>query len=96
MRNNTAYKLENVVAEYDYYTLDQARELIEKENRIRKAKAKRKRRYFLKQKVLGLTLVLIGLVLVFGLDGEAGFPGACAALLGLALFFTRKKVIIID
>ena len=94
MRNNTVEKFENVVAEYDYYTLDQARELIEKENRIRKAKARRKRRYYLKQKALGLTLVIIGLILMFGLDGEAGFPGLCCVMLGTYITITKDKVIL--
>jgi hypothetical protein len=86
-------KLDNVVAEYDYYTLEQARELLEKENRIRKAKAKRKRRYYLKQKVLGLVLALIGTTLLFVCDGEAGFPGVCLVLLGLAVVFTKERLL---
>lgn len=86
-------KLDNVVAEYDYYTLEQARELLEKENRIRKAKARRKLRYYLKQKVLGLILCMLGSTLLFICDGEAGFPGICLVLLGLAVVFTKERLL---
>lgn len=86
-------KLDNVVAEYDYYTLEQARELLEKENRISKAKAKRKRRYYLKQKALGLILCALGTILLFICDGEAGYAGAFLILFGLAVIFTKERLL---
>lgn len=86
-------KLDNVVAEYDYYTLEQAKELLEKENRIRKAKARRKRKYYLKQKALGTILCALGTILLFICDGEAGYTGAFLILLGLAVIFTKERLL---
>ena len=53
----------NIVATYDYYTLDQARQIIAEENRQkairraeRKARKKAEKIYYIKQKLSGLTM----------------------------------------
>lgn len=99
-----------IVASYDYYTLDQAREIIYEEIRHNKAmqtfrenqkrRESRKRKLaILKQKILGLSALLISGIEIalryFNVIDE------CAAFiilipLGLGLLFTRKKVIYND
>ena len=99
-----------IVASYDYYTLDQAREIIYEEIRHNKAmqtfrenqkrRESRKRKLaILKQKILGLSALLISGIEIalryFNVIDE------CAAFiilipLGLGLLFSRKKVIYND
>ena len=82
--------MQNIAIEYDYYTLEQAREIIRKENRqkaIRRAEAI----YYIKQKLSGLTIAAIGIFTPFLLDGDATFS-LIALPLGLFLMFTKEKV----
>lgn len=97
-----------IVASYDYYTLDQAREIIYEEIRHNKAmqtfrenQAKRKNRKrkleLLKQKLLGLSALLIsGIEIALRyfnvIDECAGF--IIFIPLGLVLLFSRKKVLL--
>lgn len=87
----------NIVATYDYYTLDQAREIIREENRqkaIRKAERKARKRaetiYYIKQKLSGLTMAAIGIFTPFLLEGDATFS-LIALPLGIWLLFTKEK-----
>lgn len=55
----------NIAAEYNYYTLDQARQIIKSENRKRAqkiAKRKAKRKAMLIQKIAGLLMITCGIV----------------------------------
>ena len=59
--------MQNIAIEYDYYTLEQAREIIREENRQkaikraeRKARRKAERIYYIKQKLMGLAAVPVG------------------------------------
>ena len=88
----------NIVATYDYYTLEQARQIIAEENRqkaIRRAEQKARKRaetiYYIKQKLSGLTMAAIGIITPILLDGDATFS-LVALPLGIWLLFTRKKV----
>lgn len=88
----------NIVATYDYYTLDQARQIIAEENRqkaIRKAERKARKRaeriYYIKQKLSGLTMTAIGILIPLICDGDATFS-LIALPLGLFLMFTKEKV----
>lgn len=88
----------NIVATYDYYTLEQAREIIKEENRQkairraeRKAQRKAERIYYIKQKLSGLTMAAIGIITPFLLDGDATFS-LITLPLGLFLVFTKEKV----
>ena len=88
----------NIVATYDYYTLDQARRIIAEENRqkaIRTAKRKSQKRaetiYYIKQKLSGLTLTAVGIITPILLDGDATFS-LIALPLGIYLLFTKEKV----
>ena len=90
--------MQNIAIEYDYYTLDQAREIIAEENRQkairraeRKARRKAERIYYIKQKLSGLTIAAIGIFTPFLLDGDATFS-LIALPLGLFLVFTKEKV----
>ena len=90
--------MQNIAIEYDYYTLDQAREIIAEENRQkairraeRKARRKAERIYYIKQKLSGLTMAAIGIFTPFLLDGDATFS-LIALPLGLFLMFTKEKV----
>ena len=94
-----------IVASYDYYTLDQAREIIYEEIRHNKARqtfrenqkrreGRKRKLAILKQKILGLSALLISGIEIalryFNVIDE------CAAFiilipLGLGLFFTRKR-----
>ena len=86
----------NIVATYDYYTLDQARQIIAEENKqkaIRMAKRKVKKRaetiYYMKQKLSGLTIAAIGIITPILLDGTFSL---IALPLGTWLLCTRKKI----
>lgn len=90
--------MQNIAIEYDYYTLEQAREIIAEENRQkairraeRKARRKAERIYYIKQKLSGLTMAAIGIFIPFLLDGDATFS-LIALPLGLYLLFTKEKV----
>lgn len=103
-------KNKKVVASYDYYTLEQAREIIYEEIRHKNAmkifrenqekkKNRKRKRVFLKQRLLGLFVFIVSIIEIvlkyFGVIDE------CAAFivmlpLGLGLIFTRKKVIYSD
>lgn len=88
----------NIVATYDYYTLDQARRIIAEENKqkaIRRAEHKSQKRaeaiYYMKQKLSGLTIALVGIIAPILLDGDVTFS-LIALPLGTWLLCTRKKV----
>ena len=90
--------MQNIAIEYDYYTLEQAREIIREENRLkairraeRKARRKAERIYYIKQKLSGLIMAAIGIFTPFLLDGDATFS-LIALPLGLFLVFTKEKV----
>ena len=88
----------NIVATYDYYTFDQARQIIAEENRqkaIRMAERKARKRaktiYYIKQKLSGLTMAAVGIITPILLDGDATFS-LIALPLGIWLLFTKEKV----
>ena len=88
----------NIVAIYDYYTLDQARKIIAEENRQkairiaeRKARKKAETIYYIKQKLSGLTIAAIGIITPILLDGDATFS-LIALPLGVWLIFTKEKI----
>ena len=90
----------NVVKTYDYYTLDQARQIIAEENKqkaIRKAERKARKRaeaiYYIKQKLSGLTMIAIGIITPIICDGDATFS-LIALPLGIWFLFTKEKVMI--
>lgn len=90
----------NIAATYDYYTLDQARQIIEEENKqkaIRRAERKVRRKaeiiYYIKQKLSGLIMVAIGIVVSFLLNGDATIS-LFVLPLGIFLMFTKEKVMI--
>lgn len=82
----------------NYYTLDQAREIIKEENR-QKAKRQAKQRarrkaekiYYIKQKIAGLTMAAIGIITPLLLDGDITFS-LLALPFGAYLIFTKEKV----
>lgn len=89
----------NIVATYDYYTLDQARQIIAEEDRqkaIRQAKWKARRKaeviYYIKQKLSGLVMATIGIVIPILVEGDVTFS-LFALPLGIYLIFTKEKVI---
>lgn len=90
--------MQNIAIEYDYYTLEQAREIIREENRqkaIRRAERKARRKaekiYYIKQKLSGLILAAIGILTPFVCDGDAT-ASIIVLPLGLYLVFTKEKV----
>lgn len=90
--------MQNVVIEYDYYTLEQAREIIKEENRqkaIKRAKRKMQRKtetiYYIKQKLSGLTMAAIGILTPFIMDGDATISVLMLPL-GIFLMATKEKV----
>lgn len=86
-----------VVAEYDYYTLDQAREIIRQENLQKALKKQRIRErkkavllYYIKQKLMGICSIAIGIVpIILEKDGTVA---SITIPFGLFLIFTKKKV----
>ena len=88
----------NIVSTYDYYTLDQARKIIAEENRqkaIKRAEQEARKRketiYYIKQKISGLAMVAIGIIIPFINDGDATFS-LFALPVGIWLLFTKEKV----
>ena len=88
----------NIVATYDYYTLEQTKQIIAEENRqkaIRKSERKTRKKaeiiYYIKQKLSGLVLAAIGIITPIIYDGDATFS-LFALPLGLWLMFTKEKV----
>ena len=90
--------MEKIACTYDYYTLEQAREIIREENRQkaikraeRKARHKAERIYYIKQKLSGLTLATIGILIPFVCDGDAT-ASLLVSPMRLYLLFTKEKV----
>lgn len=95
----------NVVTEYDYYTLDQAREIVYQEMRharlireyqTRKRRKQKKKRtvYYFKQRLCGALLTLIGIVTPIVIE-DITFS-LIVIPLGLYLMFTKRKVTYYD
>ena len=88
---------DNVVAEYDYYTLDQAMRIIEQRSRHKRLVKKRKerlyRRYLLRQKILGIMLILIS---GLGMLAEVNVGFAMVLLLGIYTVTTKRIIIYRD
>ena len=81
-----------------YYTLDQAREILREEARQkriarqkREAKRKAKTIYFLKQKMIGIALIIISILIPILLDGDAT-ASLLFLPLGIYVLFTKEKV----
>lgn len=90
--------MQNIAIEYDYYTLEQAREIIAAENRqkaIRRAKRKARKRaeriYYIKQKLMGLVAVGASVASPLLLDGDATISVLMLPL-GIFLMVTKEKV----
>ena len=88
----------NIVATYDYYTLDQARQIIAEENKQkairreeRKARKKAKTIYYIKQKLSGMIIAAIGIITPIICEGDATFS-LIVLPLGIWLLFTKEKV----
>ena len=82
-----------------YYTLEDAREILREETRQKRlAKQKREEEkreifiYFLKQKLMGVTLIIISILIPIVNDGDAT-ASLITLPLGLYLLFTKEKVI---
>ena len=88
---------DNVVAEYDYYTIDQAMKIIEQRNRHKRLVKKRKerlyRRYLLRQKILGIMLILIS---GLGMLAEVNVGFAMVLLIGIYTVATKRIIIYRD
>ena len=89
--------MQNVVIEYDYYTLEQAREIIREEDRqkaIRRAERKTRRKaeriYYIMQKLMGLAAVGISVTSPLLLDGDATISILMMPL-GIFLMVTKEK-----
>lgn len=90
------YGNDSVVATYDYYTLDQAFDLVENiSNFDRRRKAEKRKRekevFFIKQKLCGFALSVVGMLPIF-LEADATFL-LFAIPLGLLLMTSRRRVI---
>ena len=82
-----------------YYTLDQAREILREEARQkrlarqkREAKRKAKTIYFLKQKMMGIALIIISILIPIINNGDATVSLLFLPL-GIYILFTKEKVI---
>ena len=82
-----------------YYTLDQAREILREEARQkrlarqkREAKRKAKTIYFLKQKMMGIALIIISILIPIINNGDAT-ASLLFLPLGIYVLFTKEKVI---
>ena len=90
------YGNDSVAATYDYYTLGQAYDIIadlqRHDNKRTEARRKREKEvYFIKQKLCGFALSVVGMLPIF-LEADATFS-LFAIPLGLLLMTSRKRVI---
>lgn len=72
-----------------YYTLEQAKEILRKNERINKIKTLKGK---VKQKAIGLFLIALGIVIPFILNGDAT-ASVIAIPLGVAIVVTKDKVV---
>ena len=82
-----------------YYTLEDAREILREEARQkrlarqkREAKRKAKTIYFLKQKMMGIALIIISILIPIVNNGDAT-ASLLFLPLGIYVLFTKEKVI---
>ncbi len=87
------------IGKREYYTLDEAREIIREENRkkaLRRQRIERHKReilkYYMIQKSMGIFFILVSLAMIL-IDNDATVALFFVPL-GLYLIFTREKVII--
>ena len=81
------------------YTLEEAREILREEARQkriykqkREAKRKAKTMYFLKQKMIGIAMIIISILIPIINDGDAT-ASLLFLPLGVCMLFTKEKVI---
>ncbi|MBS5080415.1 MAG: hypothetical protein KH031_09670 [Clostridiales bacterium] len=98
----------NIAAEYDYYTLDQAREILQQQRhhewlvtqkKLQRVKRKQRQRkiYYAKQKLLAALVLFIGLLAAILLPETEGMTLAVFLwLMGVPLFLSKKKWLIND
>lgn len=75
----------------ELYTLAEAKEILQEQERIKEKKKRKLLFYFLKQKAFGLFLIALGIVIPFILEGDAT-ASVIAILLGIAAIATKDKV----
>lgn len=82
-----------------YYTLDEAREILREEARQKRlARQKREEEkkerflYFLKQKMMGIAMIILSILIPIVCDGDAT-ASLITLPLGLFILFTKEKVI---
>jgi hypothetical protein len=101
MRKESKPMKNNIVAEYDYYTLDQAREIVYQEMRHdritrefwtkKKMIQKRKEKlFYVKQKLSGIVTIAIGMIIPV-LIKDITFS-IVAISLGMYLILTKRRV----
>ena len=76
----------------ELYTLAEAKEILQEQERIKEKKKRKLLFYFLKQKAFGLFLIALGIVIPFMLEGDAT-ASVIAILLGIAAIATKDKVV---
>jgi len=88
----------NIVVTYDYYTLDQAREIIAEENKlkaIKRANQRRQKKKLLFQvlafKFLSLLLVIGAIVIVF-ISPQDGSAALACLIIGLTGLFVPYNI----
>lgn len=98
----------DIAAEYDYYTLDQAREILQQQHhhewlvtqkKLQRIKRKQRKRkiYYIKQKLLAALVLFIGLVAAILLPGTEGSTlAAFLWIAGIPLFLSKRKLLVND
>lgn len=74
------------------YTLAEAKEILQEQERIKEKKKRKLLFYFLKQKAIGLFLIALGIATPFILKGDAT-ASVIAISLGAAVIATKDKVV---
>lgn len=98
----------NIAAEYDYYTLDQAKQILQQQHhhewlvthkKLEKIKKKQRQRkiYYAKQKLLAALVLFIGLLAAILLPGTEGVTLTVFLwIMGVPLFFSKKRWLVCD
>lgn len=73
------------------YTLEDAEKVLERKNQLITNTKRRTAVYFLKQKLCGLLLIIIGMICPI-IDGDATFSVIVAFPFGIWLLVTKKRV----
>lgn len=77
------------------YTLSEAEKIIDYRRHKESRKAKQKRLYYIKQKMVGAAMIILSVVMLFFLDGDIT-AAIIPFVLGIGLIITSERVLTVN